>query len=397
MNDINGTKIKRPKVLATGINPPSANWILRPEDIGSIQPRPEISNWEDLLKATETNGNTGNYLIGDGGMQALSGCDVDFIPSWHVVFIINNPNLLREFRRKYEKLVIFTANLIRGDYSADTELLMVKKLDLPTIMMSVGIQDKLNLDLPAATVELLDIFRVKNDFVLCRGLESANFLRDKRVDNAFEAGCPSIFAFPEQIKRALISLSAIDTNQKLNILMSGYLGNQIGTVEDINALSSVASNISYALQDDHLFYGFNLSPENNSFYEWENGLIKGTANYEFKELVEKEPSYHIFWETDQWRKFASAHDVFIGRRFHGGVIAMQAGVPALFLNIDDRMREMLAYAGFPCLEASILQESKNKTEKINEFIGNFDFTAAKIHYEKIEAHFRSLLNSAGLR
>ncbi|MBD8729763.1 polysaccharide pyruvyl transferase family protein [Pseudomonas sp. CFBP 13710] len=396
MNNNTATNFKRPKVLATGINPPSANWILRPEDIGTIQPRPDISDWEDLIKATEVNGNTGNYLIGDAGMQALSGCDVDFIPSWHVVFIINNPELLKEFRKKYEKLVIFTANLLRGDYSADTELFMVKKLDLPTVMMSVGIQDRFNLDLPPATVELLDIFKVKNDFIFCRGFESANFLRDRNVNNAHEAGCPSIFAFPEQIKQALMSLSAIDTSRKLNILMSGYLGNQIGTVEDINAISSFSSHISYALQDDHLFYGFDFVPNDKLFYEWNNGLIRGTAKYEFKELEIKQPSYHIFWETDQWREFASTHDVFIGRRFHGGIIAMQAGIPALFLNIDDRMREMLGYAGFPCLEASILQESKNQAGQINEFIDSFDFTEAKKHYEKIEMHFRSLLISAGL-
>ncbi|WP_392342680.1 polysaccharide pyruvyl transferase family protein (plasmid) [Phaeobacter sp. BS23] len=39
------------------------------------------------------------------------------------------------------------------------------------------------------------------------------------------------------------------------------------------------------------------------------------------------------------------HDVYIGDRFHGGVAALQAGQPTIFLKHDNRVAELTEHFG----------------------------------------------------
>jgi hypothetical protein len=60
--------------------------------------------------------------------------------------------------------------------------------------------------------------------------------------------------------------------------------------------------------------------------------------------------YHYFDSLDAWRCCAAAHHVFIGDRFHGSVVALQTGAPAILFLKDVRARELAEFYGIPRLE-----------------------------------------------
>ena len=56
------------------------------------------------------------------------------------------------------------------------------------------------------------------------------------------------------------------------------------------------------------------------------------------------------FNIDEWRNYAKTLDFSFGGRFHGNVIPLLEGVPALFISIDARTREMCEYFRFPTID-----------------------------------------------
>lgn len=57
--------------------------------------------------------------------------------------------------------------------------------------------------------------------------------------------------------------------------------------------------------------------------------------------------YYYFTEAGAWRQAALRHDVFVGDRFHGGIAALQAGLPTILLRQDNRVAELTEHHGLP--------------------------------------------------
>ena len=87
----------------------------------------------------------------------------------------------------------------------------------------------------------------------------------------------------------------------------------------------------------------------------------------------------------------SSRDLCFGRRFHGCIIGMQAGMPALMIAVDDRMREMLEFVGFPYIEAATWNREADKTAYLPNFLSKIDTQAVIDRYSACEANFRNAL------
>ena len=120
--------------------------------------------------------------------------------------------------------------------------------------------------------------------------------------------------------------------------------------------------------------------------------------------VKKRTMFFIF---EDWYKFCLDKGFSIGTRFHGNVVPILAGVPALFITFDSRTKELTDYFNFPTLDASeflidkpmeyyydLADYSKfNKTypEKLDNFIdfcllNNLELTSGmeKFFFRKLE-------------
>jgi hypothetical protein len=385
-----------PRILLTGIPSHKLFYASEYHDFGITysERRRERRTIADLRDDFRVCGNTGNLLIGEGAAGALTGFDYTFLPFWYLISVVKSEERIQQIREQFDILVMATANIIRSDYDAATEADVLISLALPTLLMGAGIQvvDKLN-DVPSGSLRLIEYLSDEKNAVFTRGEDSANYLLGKGVKDVTPTGCPSVYFRPDGMRAALNKIGRVGVFSPRSIMIGGYIGHAQSTRE-INFLAPRCDRIACVLQDEFVEYGMKLEREHDTsrVYDPTTGRIYSQYGHPSQTEADLRPQIHMFFDTDDWRAWASTFTLYFGRRFHGGVIAMQVGVPSLFLAIDDRMREMLNWLGFPYMEGSAFLAHNDKEKLLAEFFGRVDVESVVERYNTREAAFRSALS-----
>ena len=359
----------------------------------------EASTKKDLISQIRRIANTGNYLIGEGAAESLRGHDVTYLPFWHLANNRGSEDLYERVNREFDLCVFASANLLRPGYSADLEAEVFAKLKMPVVVMGIGIQRKEGLKdlLPAGTLQFLEVLRKKESFFLTRGYFTAEFLREQGMKFVKPTGCPSLYFTPNEMKRSLSALANPGLADAQNIAFGGYLGSVADTIVDAHALLKPDSVASYVVQDEVVAYNLALTGDDNDIvYDRASGRITGATEYKHSEKWQRKSELLVYFDTNQWRGAMSSRDLCFGRRFHGCIIGMQAGTPALMIAVDDRMREMLEFIGFPYIEAATWNRDADKRAYLSNFLAKIDTQAVIDRYSACEANFRTALRQIGL-
>ena len=114
------------------------------------QKQPETK--EDFLQELRNISNTGNYLIGEGALRALAP-HAKQIPFWHLYNLTKNGGSFDEFNANFDICVFTCANLLRKGLSADAEADVLSRLNMPIVMLGIGLQNRKDLEnnLPEGT------------------------------------------------------------------------------------------------------------------------------------------------------------------------------------------------------------------------------------------------------
>jgi len=359
----------------------------------------ETSTKKDLISQVRRIANTGNYLIGEGAAESLRGHDVTYLPFWHLANNRGSEDLYERVNREFDICVFASANLLRPGYSADLEAEVFAKLTMPVVVMGIGIQRKEGLKelLPAGTLQFLEVLKKKESFFLTRGYFTAEFLREQGMKFVKPTGCPSLYFAPNEMKRSLAALANPGLAEAQKIAFGGYLGSVADTIVDAHALLKPDSVASYVVQDEVVAYNLALTGDDNSIvYDRASGRITGATEYKHSEKWQRKSELLVYFDTNQWRGAMSSRDLCFGRRFHGCIIGMQAGTPALMIAVDDRMREMLEFIGFPYIEAATWNRDADKRAYLSNFLAKIDTQAVIDRYCACEANFRTALRQIGL-
>jgi len=359
----------------------------------------EASTKKDLISQIRRIANTGNYLIGEGAAESLRGHDVTYLPFWHLANNRGSEDLYERVNREFDLCVFASANLLRPGYSADLEAEVFAKLKMPVVVMGIGIQRKEGLKdlLPAGTLQFLEVLRKKESFFLTRGYFTAEFLREQGMKFVKPTGCPSLYFAPNEMKRSLSALANPGLAEAQKIAFGGYLGSVADTIVDAHALLKPDSVASYVVQDEVVAYNLALTGDDNDIvYDRASGRITGATEYKHSEKWQRKSELLVYFDTNQWRGAMSSRDLCFGRRFHGCIIGMQAGTPALMIAVDDRMREMLEFIGFPYIEAATWNRDADKRAYLSNFLPKIDTQAVIDRYCACEANFRTALRQIGL-
>ncbi len=359
----------------------------------------EASTKKDLISQVRRIANTGNYLIGEGAAESLRGHDVTYLPFWHLANNRGSEDLYERVNREFDICVFASANLLRPGYSADLEAEVFAKLKMPVVVMGIGIQRKEGLKelLPAGTLQFLEVLRKKESFFLTRGYFTAEFLREQGMKFVKPTGCPSLYFAPNDMKRSLSALANPGLAEAQKIAFGGYLGSVADTIVDAHALLRPDSVASYVVQDEVVAYNLSLTGDDNDIvYDRASGRITGATEYKHSEKWQRKSELLVYFDTYQWRGAMSSRDLCFGRRFHGCIIGMQAGTPALMIAVDDRMREMLEFIGFPYIEAATWNREADKRAYLSNFLAKIDTQAVIDRYSACEANFRNALRQIGL-
>lgn len=359
----------------------------------------DVRTRKDLIGEVKKISNTGNYLIGEAAARSLRGHEVTYIPFWHLANKRGSQEFHERLNEEFDICIFVSSSLLRPRYSAHIEAEVFRKLKMPVVVMGIGIQrkDALREGLPAGTLEFLDVLKNKESFFLTRGYFTAEFLREHGLKFVKPVGCPSLFFAPVEMRRSLAALANPDLGKAQKIAFGGYLGSVPDTIVDVHALLGPDSIANYVIQDELIAYNLDLPGDDDMpAYDGASGRIIATAEYKHAEKWQRQHELRVFFDTTQWRTWASTQDFCFGRRFHGCVIGMQAGVPALMIAVDDRMREMLEFIGFPYLEAAIWNRERDKKAYLSHFLSKIDTPAVIERYSACEANFRNALKQAGL-
>jgi len=385
------------RVLLTGI--PSHRLFYASEyrdfEVKYDERRKDIRTIANLRQDLKVCGNTGNLLIGEGAKGALEGADFTFLPFWYLMSVVKSPERLAALRDTFDVLVMATANIIRDDYDAATEADVLISIGMPTLLMGAGIQVKDKLaEVPAGTLRLIEFFTADENAVFSRGIDSAQYLSDRGVKNVTPTGCPSVYYRPDGMRKAIQALADFKLSPRSKMMLGGYIGHA-QTNRDINFFMPRVEKLAFALQDEFIEYGLELEKNDSEerAYDPVTGEIVSGYHHPAEEPHDLKPTIHIFTDNDDWRAWAAGFEFYFGRRFHGGIIAMQAGVPTVFAAIDDRMREMLNWMGFPFVEGREFTSSNNKGKMLEAVIEGLDPATLRAKYDENEASFRQALRT----
>ncbi|WP_417459205.1 polysaccharide pyruvyl transferase family protein [Kordiimonas sp.] len=239
---------------------------------------------------------------------------------------------------------------------------IVDKMPIPLYVFGMGMQEPVEDEttLVPAMVEFLKLLDKKARLVGVRGAETEAFLHRIGCGNAVALGCPSLYVYPENI----LSIKPGNVGPDARVLTAGYMGlRHLFGFQDarVDFLRSLAGRYrtSYVFQND--IYSYHELKDIKGLYDDATGQCDQRVLNDYVRAHGAVPpafdgSWH-FRDARAWRQFAAEHDFYFGDRFHGGVVALQASRPSLFVYNDLRVRELTEHYRIPnCALDEIMNE-----------------------------------------
>lgn len=277
------------------------------------------------------------------------------------VFKGNASDLKKFIEENFDAVVISEANFITPTEASNkrchTLAKILENLNVKLFLFGAGMQRPLPSQLEAAgkgVSKLLQVLNEQATLFCVRGHETEKWLHQCGIEKAIALGCPSFYIYPQKI----VDIKPSESWDKETMLLSaGYLQNKRRTRVLSEAIKDTRCN--YVFQND-LFSILDDFNDIKGCYDQATGkLSKSIINQAVESLIGLFPpfkDYFIFQDTRSWRQFCAWHNLYFGDRLHGGVIAMQAGVPGIFIYDDLRVKELIDFFQLPGYSVNQIKE-----------------------------------------
>lgn len=178
-----------------------------------------------------------------------------------------------------------------------------------------------------------------------RGEYSAEILTKLGIKNVDVIGCPSLYINGPKLNANLKLLPPIEEIRNVAVCYSNYQELSNSKILEILKLAN-NNNYHYVEQSFNLIVKILHYPGFISL----DDILKAKKIFhsldEIRDLFRKN-KLHYFTNYNLWKNFLSSMDFALGARMHGLTPAIQAGVPALFIAHDARVREMCEFFNLP--------------------------------------------------
>ena len=293
-----------------------------------------------------TGQNTGNLLIGDAVVRL-----VDATITGHGTGI--DP---ARCEAENDIILIAAANFLHAAFDFSWMADFLEKVRLPVVMMGLGAQAPdfgSAPELPEGTLRMLRIVSERCASISVRGLFTAELMSRLGFPNVLATGCPSILRglWPD------ISMRSLPSGRPLKIVLNGsrnVVGHSfsrthaIAVERQILALG-IAQGLPYVLQNEfpefHYALGSATETHHAEAVEIVTSLDLGVPAHAYADYFRDHG--RVFFQLNEWKAFVGSHDLSIGSRFHGNVMALSQGMPAIVIVHDSRTREMCELMHIP--------------------------------------------------
>lgn len=312
-------------------------------------------------------------------------------------------NYARIIAESFDLIIISMANFIRPDHDGSALAKALRGLEdrVPFIVLGCGLQGAHSLsDMKPGNRDLIAHFDKHALVFGVRGEKTANWLSENGFHNAAVLGCPSLYAYPHSILK-IDGAAAREQGRAADVMTAGHLSIHRGRIVPRGIeLAKAFRNIkaAYVFQDEFLTYD-GLSAIPGLYIEGASEVAAGPVNEWLSKQAKINIDFHRYYyfnEASAWRQASLRHDVFIGDRFHGGVAALQAGQPAIFLTHDNRVSELTSHFGLPNLTTEDFVK-RGLADTLDEFLAPEKTDAMKALYKRRYTEYFQALAPIGLK
>ncbi|SFE47229.1 polysaccharide pyruvyl transferase family protein [Nitrosomonas sp. Nm166] len=344
-------------------------------------------------KSFEQSGkNYGNILIGNAVYSFLTENEIVCRSS------LKSPE---EANEKCDQVVIPAANFLWKNFDFGYMADFLEKTNLPITITGVGAQTNdrtTTSEIHPNTLRLMNIISERSASLGVRGYYTAEVLAAHGIHNIRVIGCPSIYTSRcpsvNVNTMPLKQLKTISINFSRRVHTHSFYPDRMKVIE--NTL------LKYALGYESIFIAQDEVEELSILASIENATIKAQIIKYFDQI---DPDICIdyfrkktkfFCNVSDWAKHIRSVDLSIGSRFHGNLIALTNGIPALTIVHDSRTMEMCALLGVPTLHVSKIEKDNFKITDIQNAILEADYSQFENSYKILFKRFVKFLNENGI-
>lgn len=296
--------------------------------------------------------------------------------------------------------IIRGSNYLSADLDLGHVLPLAKRLKGPIIPIGLGAQAARygKLDLTAGSIAFWREVAGKCVSLGVRGAYTAEVLASIGIHNVRVIGCPSFY---RSLRPALALRQGEPETARIGLTLNKYLAgpyasNRLKTIRLQRALIAAAARrpgshvFSQGEREESLLPL--VSPAERA------GLLARILDsFQLREdaaaaaLLDQHMSAHL--DVDDWAADLSARcDFMIGFRVHGTVMALQQGIPAIYVTYDTRIREVAALYRVPSLDIEQFLPME-----LPAIMAAADFTKFEQAYRENYAEYRLFLEENGLK
>lgn len=292
---------------------------------------------------------------------------------------------VEEIRSKADVILLGSSNFINPESDFGVTAENLKKLKLPVIVLGLGAQASdfsvKHMQLTEGTKHFLHQISAHSATIGVRGEFTAELLNGLGIKNTTVIGCPTYYLNKNanyrvnkqnELHRSVFNYT--DVRQKCDeyIFQHAY-SNQFDVIGQTEFIEDYWKK--EAIIDPNNF----LIKADEEMKERLYKQITGKSIEKIKRYFENH--FYQYYNIDEWADNITKYNFVFGTRFHGNMIAVQNGVPALLVAHDSRTRELADYCNVPYIDA-------------NRINGNFDISMLyqETDYSKFNNEYSSKFN-----
>jgi hypothetical protein len=297
-----------------------------------------------------TGENTGNLLIGHALRRQIAWSAFGEGPT-------PDPGAVDQ---KFDLIAIPAANFLFPGFDFGWLADFIERTSLPCFVVGLGAQAPSLRDaaiaIPEGTQRFVKVVADRSHTIGVRGEFTAAVLARLGVGNVTITGCPSLYASltPELKITRVPSSDAlhVSVNGSRNVVAHSFSAGQAAQVEAALIRLAMTHNFDYVLQNEFpeidLLHGPVITEELREQVQAAlHALGLAAITSEYIEFIRRQGK--VFFTVEDWSAFIKTRDFVLGTRFHGNVIALVHGVPAVIFAHDARTLEMCEAMKIPHL------------------------------------------------
>jgi hypothetical protein len=334
--------------------------------------------------------NFGNILIGNAVRTFLDKYDILTPPD------VGSP---AEANERCSLVVIPAANWLWKNFDFGDIADFLEKTQLPVTIIGLGAQTHDRSMVSAIhpnTMRLMRLIAERSTSLGVRGFYTAEVLAANGIHNVEIIGCPSLFT--NRCPTVKIDTSGLADPRNLSVNFSRQV---IEHSFNPTLMQSIENTVlKYALKRDTLFVAqdeiseLGLSAGEDIDTKVLTRYFSASDPNAVVEFFKSRTRY--FLDYDTWAAYMRTRALSIGTRFHGNLVALINGVPALMIIHDSRTMELCTVLGIPHFHLNELPSTVNDDAILVDKIRSMSFGLFESSYAALYRRFVGFLSRNGL-